>query len=91
MTNDDRQPRGPKQVKVTIDSEIFSVPKAEISAHELRALPDPDIGPDRDLYLEAPGNQDDDLIENDGVITLKDKMRFFTAPASITPGHVAAC
>lgn len=91
MTNEDRQPRGPKQVEVTIDSEIFSVPKAEISAHELRALPDPDIGPDRDLYLEASGNQDDDLIEDDGVIKLKDKMRFFTAPASITPGHVAAC
>ena len=76
----------PKAVRITIDAQIFNVPKEEVSAEELRALPEPDIGSDRDLYLEGRGNHEDDLIAAGETVKLKNNLRFFTAPASITPG-----
>lgn len=76
----------PKAVKITIDEQIFNVPKEEVSAEELRALPEPDIGSDRDLYLEGRGIHEDDLIAAGETVKLKNNLHFFTAPASITPG-----
>lgn len=79
----------PKNIEITIDHQAFLVPKEEMTAEELRALPDPDIGPDRDLYLEGKGDQDDDLIETGAAIKLKKGLHFFTAPATITPGRAS--
>lgn len=78
-----------KTVEITIDAETFVVPKDEMSAEELRALPEPDIGPDRDLYLEGHGGDEDDLVEAGESVRLKKGLRFFTAPATITPGRAA--
>lgn len=75
-----------KPIEITIDQETFTLPKEEISAEELRALPEPDIGVDRDLYLEGKGSHDDDLIAAGENVKVKSGMHFFTAPASITPG-----
>lgn len=81
--------RPAKTVEITIDQQAFAVPKSEITAEDLRVLPDPDIGPDRDLYLEGTGDHDDDLIEAGETVRLKKGLNFFTAPASITPGRAA--
>lgn len=78
--------RPAKTVEIWIDSATYEVPKEELTGDGLRALPEPDIGPDRDLYLEGKGDREDDLIEADEVVKLKKGMRFFTAPATITPG-----
>jgi hypothetical protein len=76
-----------KQVTIHIDKEPFRVAAGTISAEALRALPDPDIGPDRDLYLEVKGPGEDKLIAVGTSITVEKGMRFFTAPATITPGR----
>ncbi len=78
-----------KSVEITIDTTTYNVPKDEITAEELRELPEPDIGPDRDLYLEGKGHQDDDLIEPHEIVKLKKGQHFFTAPATITPGRAS--
>jgi hypothetical protein len=51
----------------------------------LRALPDPDIGPEFDLWLEIPGGEDR-RIESGEEVKLKEGMHFFTAPSVINPG-----
>lgn len=79
----------PKTVTIHIDQEIFKVPGPTISAADLRALPEPDIGQDRDVYLEVPGPREDDLITDGEVVTLRNGMHFFTAPSTINPGHAA--
>ncbi|MEJ7784638.1 MAG: multiubiquitin domain-containing protein [Solirubrobacteraceae bacterium] len=84
-----RPTRAPKLVEITIDRTAYRVPKDELTGEELRALPEPDIGPDRDLYLERKGDDEDDLIEPGEVVKIKRGEHFFTAPATITPGHAA--
>ena len=74
---------------IHIDKQTFKVDAESITAEQLRALPDPDIGPDRDLYLEMHGPGEDDLIEPGTTVQLKNGMHFFTAPATITPGCAA--
>lgn len=76
----------PKQVTIHIDRDRFRVTEGPITGAELRNLPSPPIGPDRDLYLELKGPGDDRLIEPNDVVELEDGMHFFTAPATITPG-----
>ena len=78
------------RVPIHIDQELFKVDDGEISAEDLRALPDPDIGADRDLYQEVPGQAEDNLMSPNERVTVKPGMHFFTAPRSITPGGHAA-
>jgi hypothetical protein len=86
---DDHSPRHPKRVTIHIDQAQFKLDADSLTGAELRALPDPDIGPDRDLYLEVHGPGEDELIESDQRVELKNGMHFFTAPAAITPGRAA--
>jgi Multiubiquitin len=76
----------PKQVTIHIDRDQFRVAEGAITGAELRNLPSPPIGPDRDLYLEVKGPGDDRLIEPSDVVEVEGGMHFFTAPATITPG-----
>jgi hypothetical protein len=52
---------------------------------ELRRVPTPPIGPDRDLFEVVPGGPDR-KIEDIDVVEIKNGKRFFTAPAQINPG-----
>lgn len=79
----------PKLVPIHIEKQMYKVPEGEISAEDLRALPEPDIGSDRDLYREVPGQAEDDLVEAGERVTVKEGMRFFTAPSTISPGRAA--
>lgn len=75
---------------IEIDHDRFTVEGPTATGAELRALPKPPVGPDRDLWLEVPGPEPDQLIEPDTVLELRDGMHFFTAPSHITPGRHAA-
>lgn len=77
---------GPQQFQIRIDREHFTVSEATLTGAQLRALPDPDIGPERDLFEVVPGGSDK-KIENDAVVELRNGLRFFTAPAQINPGR----
>jgi hypothetical protein len=52
---------------------------------QLRHLPTPPIGPERDLFEVVPGGTDE-KIGNDQVVEIRNGLRFFTAPAHINPG-----
>lgn len=84
--NDSAQGGGNQHIPITIDKKPYKATKEEMTGAELRALPDPDVPADRDLWLEIPGNQDDMPVTPGSVIHLKPGMHFYTAPSTINPG-----
>jgi hypothetical protein len=74
-----------KSYVIHIDRNQFKVLSSTIAGAELRALPDPPIGADRDLFQVVPGGQDV-LIGDGDIIELKEGMHFVTAPRNVTPG-----
>ena len=77
---------GHDKFTIKIDKDTFHVDKSPMTGQELRGLPTPPIGSDRDLFLVVPGPADDELIGDDEQVELKDGMHFFTAPSTINPG-----
>lgn len=77
---------GPPHFQIRIDRDHYQVTQATLTGAELRALADPDIGEDRDLFEVVPGGSDI-KIENDTVVEMRSGLRFFTAPAQINPGR----
>lgn len=91
MSDDDRdhdkdRPDRPKAFELKIDRTTYKVRLAVLTGAELRRLPEPDIGPDRDLFEVVPGGSDL-KIEADAKVEMRNGLRFFTAPAQINPGH----
>lgn len=91
MSTDDKKPEhgGPNpshEFNIRIDREHFKVSAAALTGAQLRALPDPDIGAERDLFEVVPGGSDR-KIELSASVPLRDGLRFFTAPAQINPGQ----
>jgi hypothetical protein len=74
-------------IPISIDKEPLKAPKSPMTGAELRALPEPDIASDRDLWLEVPGPADDVLVTLDRNLDLKPGMHFYTAPSTINPGE----
>jgi hypothetical protein len=73
------------EYRIQIDRAHFAVDKPQLTGSQLRALPTPHIGPDRDLFEVVPGQPDRKIGDND-VVEIKSGLRFFTAPAHINPG-----
>jgi hypothetical protein len=88
--DDEKKPKE-KHFEIKIDRDHFKVTGPTITGAQLRQLPTPPIGPDRDLFLTVPGPAGDRLIGDADVVELEKALRFFTAPANITPGGNAAC
>jgi len=80
------QGHGPKQFQIRIDRDHFTVEKEVLTGSELRALPTPPIGADRDLFEVVPGGSDK-KIEAQTPVEMRNGLRFFTAPAQINPGR----
>jgi Multiubiquitin len=74
------------RLQIHIDREHFTVESQSLTGAQIRALPSPPIGPERDLYEEVPGPQDDRRIADDDTVQLRNGMHFFTAPGTIAPG-----
>ncbi len=77
---------GKSPFKIRIDRQEFTVRQEAMTGAELRGLPDPDIGPDRDLFEVVPGGSDRKIELTDRV-KMREGLRFFTAPAQINPGR----
>lgn len=73
--------------KIRIDRQEYIVREEVLTGAELRRLPEPDIGPDRDLFEVVPGGSDRKIELTDRV-KMREGLRFFTAPAQINPGQV---
>lgn len=76
----------PKDTPVIhIDRKRYEATASSMTGTELRGLARPPIGPERDLWHEVPGG-DDNLVESNEVIELKPGMHFYSAPSTINPG-----
>jgi hypothetical protein len=76
----------PKQFEIQIDRGHYKVTSEHMTGAQLRQVPQPLIGPDRDLFEIVPGGSDK-KIENDDVVEIRSGLRFFTAPGQINPGR----
>jgi len=85
--DDDRRehPDRPKTFEIKIDRTTYKVTEPVLTGAQLRGLPEPDIGPERDLFEVVPGGSDL-KIEADATVEMRNGLRFFTAPAQINPG-----
>ncbi|MEX1245271.1 MAG: multiubiquitin domain-containing protein [Thermoanaerobaculia bacterium] len=83
----DPHPQPGHGIPITIDRKPYKAPKSPMTGAELRALADPPIGPDRDLYLEVPGRGQDPIIQDNQSVDLKEGMHFYSAPKTINPGE----
>ena len=70
---------------IKIDRIEYEVHERKRTGLQLRQLPTPPIGPDRDLFEVIPGGSDL-KIADDMEVKMRDGLRFFTAPAQINPG-----
>lgn len=77
---------GPTKFQIRIDRDHFEVTQVTLTGVDLRALPDPPIGPERDLFEVVPGGSDI-KIESAAAVEMRNGLRFFTAPAQINPGR----
>lgn len=75
------------QITIFIDNKPYLVPQDTVApGGRLRALPNPDIGPEYDLWLDVEGTDNDKKIGNTDEVQLVANMHFYTAPADLNPG-----
>lgn len=75
----------PHEFHIRIDRVQYTVIEEQLTGAELRNIPDPPIGADRDLFEVQPGKPDRQLSDTD-LVNIHDGIRFFTAPSHINPG-----
>jgi Multiubiquitin len=80
----DKPDKEPK-FEIQIDRMHYTVHQSSMTGAELRQVPEPPIGADRDLFEVVPGHPDRKIGDGDSVEITNGK-RFFTAPAHINPG-----
>lgn len=88
MPDDEAEARQPHEFHIKIDRVEYHVAEEELTGAQVRQLPKPPIGPDRDLFEVIPG-QADRKIDDAYVVEIVNGKRLFTAPAHINPGHEA--
>jgi hypothetical protein len=83
-TPDETTPKSGLQIQ--IDREHFTVHQEDMTGAQIRQLPNPPVGPDRDLFEVGPAHSDV-KIEDAQVVEIRNGLRFFTAPSHINPGR----
>lgn len=74
-----------KGYRIQIDRNHYTVTQSQMTGAELRRVPDPPVGSDRDLFEVVPGGTDRKIADSD-VVQIHNGQRFFTAPTQINPG-----
>ena len=82
------KPPHDESIPIVIDDVHYRAPSEHMKGAALRALPDPDVPADRDLWLEVPGPTDDQLIDPTKTYDVKHGSHYYTAPSTINPGGV---
>ena len=73
------------EFEIQIDRVHYKVKMERMTGLQLRHVPNPPIGPDRDLFEVVPGGSDR-KIGDEQEVEIRNGLRFFTAPAQINPG-----
>jgi hypothetical protein len=76
-----------EKFQIQIDRNHYTVRQERMTGTQIRHVPTPPIGPDRDLFLVVPGGSDQKIADNEEV-EIRNGLRFFTAPAQINPGQL---
>ena len=74
-----------ERFEIQIDRTRYTVHMKRMTGEQLRHVPTPPIGPDRDLFEVVPGGSDRKIGDHQEV-EIRNGLRFFTAPAQIRPG-----
>ena len=74
------------EITIHIDKKMYKVQGPTMNGAQIRAVPMPPIGSDRDLFLVVPGQKDDRKIGDAEIVELKEGMHFYSAPTTINPG-----
>ena len=83
-TPDETAPKNGFQIQ--IDREHFTVHQEDMTGAQIRQVPNPPVGPDRDLFEVGPAHSDV-KIEDVQVVEIRNGLRFFSAPSNINPGR----
>lgn len=78
-----------KEVHIQIDRTPYTVHGQPMTGAQIRQIPAPPIGPERDLFEVVPGAPDRKILDTT-VVQLHNGQRFFTAPGQINPGLIFA-
>jgi hypothetical protein len=84
----EQRPQPEQHFEIQIDRTHYTVTMRLMTGLQLRHVPEPPIGPDRDLFEVVPGGADR-KIGDDEVVEIRNGLRFFTAPAQINPGAIS--
>ena len=76
----------PEKIQIFIDGTKYHVQTGELTGAQIRALPAPPVTEDRDLWLDVVDKLDE-LIEDEQLVRIAAKMRFFSVPREINPGQ----
>lgn len=74
-----------KGVHIQIDRTPYTVAEQALTGAQIRQIPTPPIGPERDLFEVVPGAPDRKILDTT-TVELRNGQRFFTAPGQINPG-----
>ena len=85
MSAEEQKQSKEHKFQIQIDRAHFTVTESEMTGAQLRQVPSPPIGEDRDLFEVVPGHPDE-KIADDQTVEMHSGLRFFTAPAHINPG-----
>jgi hypothetical protein len=77
---------GKHRFQIQIDRVHYTVEQDSLTGAQLRSLVTPPIGPERDLFEVVPGGTDR-KIEDAEIVSMRNGLRFFTAPSHINPGR----
>ncbi len=73
--------------EIQIDRNHYKVTEKQMTGTQLRAIPAPPIGSDRDLFEVVPGGTDKKIGDTE-TVEMRNGLRFFSAPAKINPGSL---
>lgn len=73
-------------IPINIDHKPRKAPKTPMTGAEIKALAEPPIGADRDLFRVVPGPADDVKVADTDSVDLSPGMHFYSAPTTINPG-----
>lgn len=73
-------------IPIFIDGTKYDAPQPSMTGQALRELAKPPVPPERDLWLEVPGEKDDELIRPDMTYQVKPGSQYYTSPGTINPG-----
>ena len=73
-------------IPIVIDDVSYRAPSEQMTGAALRAIPQPPVPANRDLWLTVPGPHDDILIRPETTYEIKAGSHYYTAPSTINPG-----